>query len=118
MVLALTSLEPEALLAVLKALELRAGRRRGPRDGPRELDADLLLYTGRVANRRELTLPHPRLRRRRFALAPLVDLAPEWRLPPDRRSARSVLAQLGDEGGHAERIEWPPGIAPAAARRG
>ena len=40
-----TDLAPVDLLAVAKAVELAAGRRRGERWGPRALDVDLLLTT-------------------------------------------------------------------------
>lgn len=71
------------LLAVLKQLEHRAGRRPGERNAPRPLDLDLLLYDGVSSERPELTLPHPRLRRRAFVLRPLAALAPDWPVPPD-----------------------------------
>lgn len=112
-VLGRTELAAEDLLAVLKALEHRQGRRQDQRNSPRPLDIDLLLHGQRICHRPELTLPHPRLRQRRFALAPLVDLAPDLPLPPDGCSAASVLHQLGAEaGGHAEPVPWPPDLDP------
>jgi 7,8-dihydro-6-hydroxymethylpterin-pyrophosphokinase len=109
-----TELDAEDLLAVLKALEHRQGRRQDQRDAPRPLDIDLLLHGEQTCHRPELTLPHPRLRQRRFALAPLVDLAPDLPLPPDGRSAASVLGQLEVEtGGHAEPVPWPPTLDPS-----
>ena len=88
-------LGPEDVLALGKALELAWGRRGDLRNGPRPLDVDLLLFGDRLLARPELTLPHPRLRRRRFVLQPLVDLRPGLLLPPDRRPARELLAELG-----------------------
>lgn len=77
-----------------KALELAAGRRRGPRLGPRPLDVDLLLYGDAIATYPELRLPHPALFERRFALQPLADLEPDRELPPEGRTVREVLAAL------------------------
>jgi len=84
-----TSLEPEAVLALAKALELAAGRRSparqsppGVRFGPRPLDIDILLYGDRRSDAPELTLPHPRLRERRFMLEPLAEIDPGWPVPP------------------------------------
>ena len=99
-----SALAPADLLAVGKQLELAAGRRRGPRNTPRPLDIDLLLYDELVSQLPELTLPHPRLRQRRFALAPLAELAPDWPLPPDGRRVAEVLAELGEEQ-DVERLE-------------
>ena len=93
-VLARTSLEPGELLALAKALELAAGRRPGVRFGPRPLDIDLLLYGGRQSSAPELTLPHPRLRERRFVLEPLAEIAPDLRVPPDGATVRELLARL------------------------
>ena len=107
-VLAHTDLPPDAVLAIAKALELAAGRRRGPRLGPRPLDIDLLLWNGRLSAAPELTLPHPRLRDRRFVLAPLADIAPDLAVPPSGEAVAALLARSGDvgEAGGVERIGW------------
>ncbi len=94
-----TDLPPEAVLALTKLLELRAGRRRAARGAPRPLDIDLLLYGSRLATDAELSLPHPGLRQRSFVLAPLADLAPRLRLPPDGTTPAELLAALPDDGG-------------------
>lgn len=103
---------PEELLAVAKALEWRAGRRSGPRWGPRPLDVDLLVWGDRVVRRPELTLPHPRLARRRFVLEPLATLAPELRVPPGGRTVADLLARL-PAGERVTRVGWT-GPPPAA----
>jgi 2-amino-4-hydroxy-6-hydroxymethyldihydropteridine diphosphokinase len=103
-----TRLPADGVLALAKALELAAGRRRGPRFGPRPLDVDLLLYGERRADDPEMTLPHPRLRERRFMLAPLAEIAPDLPVPPDGATVRELLARLGDATGDdaVERIGW------------
>jgi len=104
--LAHTALEPEAVLALAKALERAAGRRRGLRFGPRPLDVDLLLYGDRWSAAPELTLPHPRLRERRFMLEPLAEIAPDWPVPPDGATVRELLSRLGET--PLERTGWDP----------
>jgi 2-amino-4-hydroxy-6-hydroxymethyldihydropteridine diphosphokinase len=89
-----TFLPPDAVLALAKALEHAAGRRPGPRFGPRPLDIDLLLWDGLVSTDPELTIPHPRLRERRFVLEPLADLVPELAVPPDGRTVAELLRDL------------------------
>ena len=94
-----TDLPPDAVLAVAKALELAAGRRRGVRFGPRPLDIDLLLYGELRSEAPELTLPHPRLRERRFVLEPLAEIAPDLAVPPDGVTVRELLAALPPDPG-------------------
>jgi 2-amino-4-hydroxy-6-hydroxymethyldihydropteridine diphosphokinase len=98
-------LEPEDLLAVLKALERAAGRERTERHGPRPLDIDLLLYGSRCLWRPEITIPHPGLRNRRFYLEPLAAIAPNLRVPPDEVTIATLLADLQDPSDVC-RIEW------------
>ena len=97
--LAHTSLGPEEVLALAKALELAAGRRRGLRFGPRPLDIDLLLYGDRQSGDPELTLPHPRLAERRFMLEPLAEIAPDLPVPPDGVTVKELLARVQDQPG-------------------
>ena len=103
--LARSTLPPEALLALGKELEREAGRRPGVRFGPRPLDVDLLRYGDVVMDRPELTLPHPRMRERRFVLAPLAEIAPDLTVPPDGARVADLLARLGDRE-PVERVEW------------
>jgi len=105
---ATTALEPEAVLALAKSLELAAGRQLpalNRRFGPRPLDIDILLYGDRTSDAPELTLPHPRLRERRFMLEPLAEIAPDWPVPPDGTPVRELLARLGNSQ-ELERIGW------------
>ena len=77
-----TSLEPQELLAALLEIERELGRTRdGPRFGPRTIDLDLLLLEGVTVDEPGLTVPHPRLHERAFALAPLADLDPTIVVP-------------------------------------
>ena len=73
-----TELAPEAVLAVLLAIERQRGRERRSANAPRELDLDLLTLGDLVRDTPELTLPHPRLLSRRFVLAPLAELDPAF----------------------------------------
>jgi 2-amino-4-hydroxy-6-hydroxymethyldihydropteridine diphosphokinase len=89
-----TALDPESLLAELLAIELALGRRRGSeRNGPRTIDLDLLVYGEDVVDEPGLTVPHPRLHERRFALQPLADLDPGLRIP-GRGTVAEALARL------------------------
>jgi 2-amino-4-hydroxy-6-hydroxymethyldihydropteridine diphosphokinase len=88
-----TELAPRDLLAVLLAVERELGRERRERWGPRTIDLDLLLYGDEAIDEPGLTVPHPRLHERRFALEPLVDLDPDVAIPGRGRVA-DLLAGL------------------------
>jgi len=89
---------PLELLDELQALEVTAGRRRdGERWGPRVLDLDLLMYGDLQMDTPRLTLPHPRMHERAFVLVPLLELAPDARIPGHGPAARCLEA-LGPEG--------------------
>jgi 2-amino-4-hydroxy-6-hydroxymethyldihydropteridine diphosphokinase len=105
-----TSLPPEALLKVLKGIERASGRRGGRPWGPRTLDIDIIDYKGLVrqwrggrpdfrhAGPRPLVLPHPLAHERPFVLKPLLDIAPDWRHPVLRRSARELWREASNQG--------------------
>jgi 2-amino-4-hydroxy-6-hydroxymethyldihydropteridine diphosphokinase len=70
-----TARTPRELLDVAHRLETAAGRVRTEKDGPRTLDVDVLLVGDLAVDEPDLVVPHPRMWRRRFVLAPLADLA-------------------------------------------
>lgn len=72
-----TELAPLALLAHLQRVEQTLGRVREVRWGPRTIDLDVLHAFEGPIDEPGLTVPHPGLRERAFALAPLLDVAPE-----------------------------------------
>jgi 2-amino-4-hydroxy-6-hydroxymethyldihydropteridine diphosphokinase len=89
-----TTLSPQDLLTALLEVERELGRTRdGPRFGPRTIDLDLLVYGDAVVDEPGLTVPHPRLHERRFALEPLAELAPGL-VVPGRGRVENLLTEL------------------------
>lgn len=88
-----SELPAPALLDVCAAIEQRLGRVRGGlRWGPRPIDLDLLEQEAAPLSTDRLTVPHPRLPERPFALAPLLDVLPAH---PRAPSYQAALARLG-----------------------
>ncbi len=92
-----TELEPRELLAALHGVEAALGRRRAERFGPRAIDLDLLLYDDLIIDHPRLTLPHPRLSERAFALTPLLEVWPEARDPRSGDPLSLALEGLADQ---------------------
>jgi 2-amino-4-hydroxy-6-hydroxymethyldihydropteridine diphosphokinase len=91
-----TDLEAGALLSECKAIEQRLGRAPAcKRHAPRPIDLDLLLLGDFELSEPNLVLPHPGITKRRFVLAPLLELDPGLRLP-DGRPLAQALAELGE----------------------
>ncbi len=77
-----TDLAPEECLKALKEAEKKLGRdMEAPRYTPRIIDIDLLYYDNIILKSGVLTVPHPQIRGRRFVLAPLSDIAPDFTDP-------------------------------------
>ncbi len=106
-----TDLDPPALLAQLKITERVHGRRAGRRWGDRPLDLDIIGWSGGLWASRTLSIPHPAFRRRRFVLAPLVEIAPDWRDPLTGLTARHLLGRLDKP-----RVVGSPGFEPGTYR--
>jgi 2-amino-4-hydroxy-6-hydroxymethyldihydropteridine diphosphokinase len=90
-----TPLSPRQLLGVCHRLETAAGRVRGERWGPRTLDVDILWMDGITVDEPDLQIPHPRLWQRRFAVAPLRELAPELVSDDAEDRAEGQVRRLG-----------------------
>ena len=109
-----SALSPQRLLAELLAVERAHGRERRERWGPRTLDLDLLDSPGLVLAEPGLTLPHPELTRRAFALAPLIDVAPQARDPHSGRRYADLIEPLETAG--VRRLETSAGWDPRPNR--
>ncbi|MFP4372875.1 MAG: 2-amino-4-hydroxy-6-hydroxymethyldihydropteridine diphosphokinase [Spirochaetaceae bacterium] len=94
------ALDPLELLDSTQRIEAEAGRDRATeiRKGPRALDIDVLLYGALIREDPRLTVPHPGLTSRAFALKPLLDLAPDLIDPVTGTRYRSFLESLRGQG--------------------
>jgi 2-amino-4-hydroxy-6-hydroxymethyldihydropteridine diphosphokinase len=98
-----TALPLDAVLSRCRAVEDALGRARGARWGPRTLDVDVLWSDGAVVRGPSLTVPHPGLRARAFALEPLLELCPGAVDPTDGAALAWVLR---DAAGIVARAPW------------
>jgi 2-amino-4-hydroxy-6-hydroxymethyldihydropteridine diphosphokinase len=87
-------LSPQALYAALRDIELSFGRERREPNAARTLDLDIVAMDGRAGTFGAITLPHPRMHQRAFVLAPLDEVAPDWRHPETGLSPSEMLDLL------------------------
>ncbi len=104
-----TNLGPHALMALLLEIEQSLGRERRETGAARIIDLDLLSYDNFIMDSednhgRSLKLPHPRLQQRRFVLAPLTEIEPDWLHPSLQMTSKELLAAL-DKGGKVRKLD-------------
>lgn len=99
------SLDGEALLRAMQAVEDRLGRQRTLKWGPRTLDLDLLALGDEVIDSPTLTLPHPWISRRPFVYFPFSELThfhPSWEaLIRPHEEGRAIEGDSTPHAGHA-----------------
>ena len=88
-----------------RMIERVAGRQHVERWGPRTLDIDILFYDDDIVSTEHLTVPHPRIQERRFALVPMAEIAPEYHHPVLGLTIRALLTMTPD---HSEVSILPP----------
>lgn len=71
-----SSLNPNEMLGVCLGIEGGIGRVRTIKNGPRIIDIDLLYAENQIIETENLTVPHPRIKERKFVIIPLLDLFP------------------------------------------
>jgi|SRR6185312_7394258 len=91
-----TSKDAAAWLSTLLGIEEEMGRRRQEKYGPRIIDIDILFFNNSIIRQPGLTVPHPELQRRRFALAPLAAIAPDLVHPVLHKTIRDLLTECTD----------------------
>lgn len=91
-----TELSAADLLKQILEIEKELGRIREEKYGPRIIDIDILLYNDDIIHIHHLTIPHPELEKRRFALVPLAEIAREIVHPVLKKTIDELLAECGD----------------------
>jgi len=93
-----TTLSARELRDAMGEVERRVGRSAGIPMGPRAIDLDLLLYGSTQVAEDGLTIPHPGLQSRAFVLAPLAEIAADWRDPTSGSTIGDLAARVGNAG--------------------
>ena len=91
-----TFLSPDALMLALLSIEEKLGRKRTIKMGPRIIDIDILLMDDMIYTSSIVTIPHPHLHERRFALTPLAEIAANVIHPVFNKTINELLNECTD----------------------
>lgn len=92
-----TPLNARKLLRRILKIEKEIGRVRKEKYDPRLIDIDILLFNGELHQTHFLTVPHPEMQNRRFALLPLQEIAPELYHPKLKKTISQLLKECKDK---------------------
>lgn len=105
-----TELSPEEVLQQSQQIEHTLGRiRKVNQYDSRTIDIDILFYGDQIIELENLIVPHPRIQERKFALAPLNEIAPELIHPVFQESIRQILDECQDSL-NVEKVFFKPGM--------
>jgi 2-amino-4-hydroxy-6-hydroxymethyldihydropteridine diphosphokinase len=93
-----TELPPRELLAYLKKIEKKVGRKPSFIYGPRLVDIDILFYGKKVVNEVHLTIPHKKIAERAFVLVPLTEIAPGLKFPDSDQTISDLVNSIDISG--------------------
>ncbi len=93
-----TNLSPEEVLRQTQQTENELGRiRKSNQYDSRIIDIDILFYGDEIIELPNLVIPHPRIQERKFALAPLNEIAPDLTHPVLQKTIRQLLDECTDK---------------------
>ena len=92
-----TNLSALDLMQQLIEIELSLGRKRDIPLGPRSIDIDIIYFNEDIVALPNLIIPHPRMSKRNFVLAPLNEMAPQFIHPILKQSNAQLLKDCEDK---------------------
>jgi 2-amino-4-hydroxy-6-hydroxymethyldihydropteridine diphosphokinase len=90
-----SSLKPIKLLNLCKSIEVKLGRKKSPKNSPRECDIDIIDFNGLIL-KNKLNLPHKMLHKRNFVLFPLFEIEKEWVHPIKKVNIKKLILSLSN----------------------
>ncbi|MSP10673.1 MAG: 2-amino-4-hydroxy-6-hydroxymethyldihydropteridine diphosphokinase [Pelagibacteraceae bacterium] len=88
-----TNLEPIELLKICRSIEILLGRKKNPKNYPRECDIDIIDFNNLICEN-EIILPHKSMHQRNFVLIPLFEINKNWTHPVSKISIKKMIFSL------------------------
>jgi len=92
-----TNFSAEEIMHSILSIENKMGRIRTEKNASRIIDIDILFFNNEIINRPDLTIPHPEIQNRKFALIPLNEIAPHFLHPVFNQSIQNLLSTSKDK---------------------
>ena len=92
-----TSLSPQDLMKKCLDVEKSLGRKRFKKNEPRTCDIDIIDYDKKVINKKNLTLPHPKMHNRNFVLLPLFEINKSWIHPVKKANIKKLVKSIKEK---------------------
>lgn len=103
-----TELKPSKILKAILEIEKRNGRKRSASKNytPRPIDIDIVLIDDLIIESEKLTVPHPRMEKRKFVLQPMTDLDLELMHPLFQKNILELLNDTEDDSVLQKQSKW------------
>jgi len=82
------------LLDKCLSIEKEMGRIRKIKNGPRNIDIDILFFNSEIIKLKNLKVPHPEIQNRNFVLTPLCEISPNLKHPELKKTVKELLSEL------------------------
>ncbi|MDB5199678.1 MAG: folK [Chitinophagaceae bacterium] len=92
-----TKFSAAEIMALILSIENKLGRVRTQKNASRIIDIDILFFNDEIISDPGLTVPHPEIQNRKFALIPMDEIAPGFIHPVFKKSIESLLSTSKDE---------------------
>ena len=90
------SLDAKKLLSLCKNIELKLGRKKSPKNSPRECDIDIIDFNGLI-QKDKIYLPHKMMHKRNFVLFPLFEIEKNWVHPILKKDIKDLILSLSNK---------------------
>ncbi|HUS01418.1 MAG TPA: 2-amino-4-hydroxy-6-hydroxymethyldihydropteridine diphosphokinase [Chitinophagaceae bacterium] len=86
----------EQAMQLILSIENKMGRVRTQKNASRVIDIDILFFNDEIINKPGLTIPHPEIQNRKFALIPMNEIAPDHMHPVIKKNIKNLLSTSAD----------------------